>query len=285
MALNGLIAGLPPPPPGRAGWPWTEATNPAVYSVPPRAGAWPKITVVTPSFNQGRFIEETIRSVLLQNYPALEYVVMDGGSTDETVSILQRYAPWLTRWESAPDRGQSHALNKGFARATGEIYGWINSDDYYLPGAFALVARRHHPGKRELHFGDYMVRQDEARELRYERLLPAFAWEVMVGGRTLPSHATFWPRIVHAPLDETLQFIMDADLFKRLGGAGVKPRHVPAALAVFRGHAAAKTSTLDQVAARETQAWFRSVPWYYFWLHRVSRLLDRARRRVRRPPL
>ncbi|HEX8273655.1 MAG TPA: glycosyltransferase family 2 protein [Longimicrobiaceae bacterium] len=129
---------LPPPPPGRTGWPWTEAAPPAPATLPD-GSPWPRITLVTPSFNQAGFIEETLRSVLLQGYPALEYLVFDGGSTDGTLETLRRYGPWLTRWASEPDRGQTHAIAKGLAAATGEVFNWINSDDQLAPGALHEV--------------------------------------------------------------------------------------------------------------------------------------------------
>jgi glycosyltransferase involved in cell wall biosynthesis len=102
----------------------------------------PRISIVTPSFNQGEFLEKAILSVLDQEYPNLEYIVIDGGSTDSSLRIIQSYASRLHYWVSEPDRGQSHALNKGFAQATGEIFGWLNADDFLLPGALARVARR-----------------------------------------------------------------------------------------------------------------------------------------------
>jgi glycosyltransferase involved in cell wall biosynthesis len=283
MPAPGLLAQLPPPPTGRTGWPWTEETPPDGYAAPPASGAWPKLSIVCPSFRQGRFIEETVRSVLLQNYPAIEFIVIDGGSDDETVPLLKKYSPWLAHWESEPDRGQSHALNKGFARATGQLFGWINSDDFYQPGAFAAIAAGYRPDRRELFFGDYEVRVGEELALRRVRLLPAFAFQVRVGGRILPSHATFWPRLVHQPFNESLQFIMDTDLFKRLGCAGVRPRHVSQSISVFREHAAAKTATLDQVASREMHVWFDAIPWYYKPLHRLSLVFDRLRQLGRKP--
>lgn len=101
---------------------------------------WPKISIVTPSYNQGRFIERTIRSVLGQGYPNLEYVIIDGGSTDDSVQIIRKYENHLTYWVSESDRGQSHAINKGLTHCTGEIFNWLNSDDFLAPGALATVA-------------------------------------------------------------------------------------------------------------------------------------------------
>ena len=103
--------------------------------------SWPKISIVTPSFNQGQYIEETIRSVLSQNYPNLEYIIIDGGSTDDTVSIIKKYEDGITFWVSEPDKGQSHAINKGIEKCTGEIFNWLNSDDFYMPNTLFDVAR------------------------------------------------------------------------------------------------------------------------------------------------
>lgn len=119
---------LPKPDPAASGWPFTEET-------PSQDRALPRISVVIPSFNQGRYLEEALRSVLLQGYPNLELIVMDGGSSDETVAVIRKYAPWIAHWVSEPDRGQSSAINAGFARATGDIFAWIGCDDRYLPGA------------------------------------------------------------------------------------------------------------------------------------------------------
>ena len=134
------LAELPPPPPGRTGWPWTEESKRPPD--PPAAGsAWPRVSIITPSYNQGPFLEETIRSVLLQGYPNLEYIVIDGGSKDESDEIIQKYAAFLRHWCSEPDRGQYHAINKGLAHCTGEIFNWNNSDDLLCPGALATIAR------------------------------------------------------------------------------------------------------------------------------------------------
>jgi glycosyltransferase involved in cell wall biosynthesis len=105
----------------------------------PDGQPWPLISIVTPSFNQAQFIEGTIRSILLQGYPGLEYIIIDGASTDNSVEIIKRYEPWLTYWVSEPDRGQSHAINKGFAHCTGELVNWINTDDRLLLGALQAI--------------------------------------------------------------------------------------------------------------------------------------------------
>lgn len=133
------LAELPPPPPGKTGWPWT-VESPQLPETMPDDRPWPRISIVTPSYNQGQFIEETIRSILLQGYPDLEYIVMDGGSTDESVAIIEKYSPWLTHWASEKDRGQSDAIMKGVRQATGSIIHWINSDDLLTELALAEVA-------------------------------------------------------------------------------------------------------------------------------------------------
>lgn len=130
---------LPPPPPGRTGWPWTEETPPLPGTMPD-GSPWPQISIVTPSFNQGQFIEETIRSVLLQGYPNLEYIIIDGGSTDGSVEIIKKYEPWLAYWVSEKDDGQSHAINKGWKHSSGEILCWLNSDDTLLMGTLYRAA-------------------------------------------------------------------------------------------------------------------------------------------------
>src|SRR5437870_318176 len=132
---------LPEPPKGKIGWPWTEESG-RLPDTTFEGKPWPRISIVTPSFNQGQFIEETIRSILLQGYPALEYLILDGGSTDSSVEIIKKYSPWLSYWVSKPDAGQSDAINRGLKRASGDFATWINSDDMLYKNALAEHALR-----------------------------------------------------------------------------------------------------------------------------------------------
>ena len=175
--FESLLAALPAPPTGKRGWPWTtqELTMQGSNSrhdvgFQTNAGAgtrnngltgkrstpevWPKITVVTPSYNQGEFLEETIRSVLLQGYPNLEYIVIDGGSMDGSVDIIRKYENWIDYWVSESDRGQSQAINKGFSHATGQWGTWINSDDMLYPRALRTHARRFPFQKGTIYVGE-----------------------------------------------------------------------------------------------------------------------------------
>lgn len=132
---------LPAPPSGKRGWPWTEET-PQLADTTPDGSAWPRISMVTPSYNQGRFIEETIRAVLLQGYPNLEYIIVDDKSTDGTIEVLKKYESWIKILAGEENRGMSQAINRGFKECAGEIITWISSDDVYFPRAFYNVGSR-----------------------------------------------------------------------------------------------------------------------------------------------
>ncbi len=132
------ISDLPTPPKNCLGFPWTVASDGTPQYISKNL---PKISIITPSFNQGMFIEETIRSILLQNYPNLEFIIIDGGSTDETVDIIKKYDKWIAYWVSERDNGQSDAINKGLKQATGVFFNWINSDDLLSPNALWAIAK------------------------------------------------------------------------------------------------------------------------------------------------
>jgi glycosyltransferase involved in cell wall biosynthesis len=221
--LKTAIRELPPPPAGRAGWPWHAEFNAGTGD--PRAGnCLPSISVITPSYNQVGFIEQTIRSVLLQRYPKLEYIVIDGGSTDGSVDVIRKYEPWISYWVSEPDRGQSHAINKGFARAAGQVICWLNSDDYYQPGALLTAGRMLADGTGNFAIAGHCLkvysdgRPPALLEGRYEnrtRLLQF--WK----GYQMHQPSIFWRREVFdrvGMLEEDLDLIMDFDYWARISG-------------------------------------------------------------------
>ncbi len=243
MTAVSLQLEFPPPPAGKQGWPWLGT------SVVPSKDriSLPKISVVTPSYNQGKFLEQTIRSVLLQNYPNLEYFVIDGGSQDESVEIIRKYEPWLTYWISERDRGQSHAINKGFTRTTGEIMCWLNSDDYFAPHALGTVSEwlAATTGNLALVGHTIAVFQDGRAPVlgrgNYEsRLRLLKYWK----GYQMHQPSIFWRREVFEKvglLKENLHLIMDFDYWARIT-EHYSFTNVDQVLSYCNQHPAAKTS-------------------------------------------
>ena len=238
---------LPPPPPGKTGWPWTEESHPQQQMTAAPEGAYaPRISIITPSYNQGQFIEETIRSVLLQGYSNLEYLIVDGGSSDQTTEVIRKYEPWLNYWVSERDRGQSHAINKGLTRITGTLWGWINSDDLLLPNTLPLLAGAHRQAPQALLAGDVI----DFREDPPQRVL------VRQGELELRKFVEFWTRQRqwHQPgiffptatleqvglLDESLRYLFDYDFLCRLL-AVTSVRYLERPVAAFRLHPESKT--------------------------------------------
>jgi len=210
----GLLAELPPPPSGKTGWPWTLETQPSA-ATRSNGLAWPKVSIVTPSYNQGAYIEETLRSVLLQNYPNLEYIVIDGGSNDETKEILEKYTPWLSFCQSKKDRGQGHAINLGFSLASGNYYGWINSDDLYLSSCFKEVVNIFIKTKKEFIYGDAIEFNEEQGNKNYWQGYIVLDRYLVLGG-IIASHSAFWKSHVHAPIWETINCAIDYELWMRM---------------------------------------------------------------------
>jgi glycosyltransferase involved in cell wall biosynthesis len=214
----------------------------------------PSITVVTSSFNQGAFLERTIRSVLDQGYPKLEYFVLDGGSTDRSDEIIRRHADRIDYWVSQPDGGQTAAINEGWRRATGEILAWLNSDDYYLPGALATVGRAFldHPGAA-LVYGQMRREDPDGRPLG--TLGSAFdRRRLLYSHQMIPQPSAFFRRAgveAAGPLDESLHYSMDYDFLLRLTSVGPTVM-IPEPLAVATIHAQAKTTRDRAAAAAET---------------------------------
>lgn len=252
------LTDLPRPPAGKTGWPWTEE-SPQLADTMPDGSSWPRVSIVTPSYNQGRFIEETIRSVLLQGYPDLEYIIMDGGSTDDSVEIIRKYEPWLRDWVSERDDGQAAAIGKGFRRTSGELLAWLNSDDRYRPGAMARVARLFaaHP-ETVFASGDVNFIDGEGNfSKRVYVVWPNRLVTSTLGHHRWPQQGCFWRRQAYeraGGMDSSLRFCMDLDLFIRLTGVGPGRRIPGPPLADFRQHERAKTSTIPDVAQRERSA-------------------------------
>lgn len=189
----------------------------------------PTITVVTPSFNHAEFLEDTLSSVLDQQYPCLQYIVIDGGSTDGTSAILERYAPYLAYVVSEPDNGQTHALIKGFSRAEGDILAWLNSDDLYEPGVLHEVAEYFmaHPEARFV-YGDATLIDRAGNLIRRKKEIPYHSYIWLHDYNYIPQPSAFWRRDLYEEvggLDQSFDLAMDADLWDRFAQV-TKPHHV-----------------------------------------------------------
>lgn len=222
----------------------------------------PTISLVTPSYNQARYLDATIRSILAQGYPGLEYVICDGGSADESVAIIRRHEGRLKFWRSGKDGGQAQAINEGFGHCTGEWIGWVNSDDVLLPGALEALARtcRDNPSAGFVAGGAVLVDED-GRVLRgrlgLPRIYASSGWvpfeRLAYRGAAFLQPGTLWRRedfVALGGLEESLRFCFDMDLFYRLARLrpGVAARGLVAA---YRMHSESKTSTLQRVREEE----------------------------------
>jgi FkbM family methyltransferase len=215
----------------------------------------PSISIVTPSFEQGRYLERTLYSVLSQDYPVLEYVVQDGGSTDETRQVLERFEPALGLWRSASDEGQGDAINRGFRETSGEIMAWLNADDLLLPGALAYVASyfTRHPDVDVVYGNRLLI--DEHDRLIGTWVLPAHDDEVLALADYVPQESLFWRRAIWdaagGQVDTTFTFALDWDLLLRFRAVGAKYVRLPRFLGAFRVHDAQKTTAQEDVGRAE----------------------------------
>ena len=218
------LADLPAPPAGKTGWPWTtDGPRPEHESF--AAIDLPAVAIVTPSYQQCEFLEETIRSVLLQGYPKLSYAIMDGGSTDGSLAIIEKYAPWLDNWVSEPDGGQAAAIDKGFQRTLGPILGWLNSDDVFAPGALwtAINEFRQHPGAVLVYGDAEKIARDGAPLGRVGEVRPCDQHYLVTEDNAVAQPAAFFQRAAYEAagrLDHKLYWALDYDLWIRLSSQG-----------------------------------------------------------------
>jgi glycosyltransferase involved in cell wall biosynthesis len=255
------LSELPPPPAGKKGWPWTEESV-RLSNEQPEPAFWPRVTIVTPSFNQGVFLEETIRSILLQGYPDLEYFVLDGGSTDNSVEIIRKYSQWISFWVSEADAGQSAAINRGLRMGSGVYATWINSDDMLCKDALLTHFLQGFSAPDLVYVGD-CIYVDELGNVRFHHrgrvhclqdlVRVATVWRT---GGCIDQPAVLFPlqlALRVGGLNEKNHYTMDYELWGQffLGGAEVHYTGIP--FGIFRSHSAQKTqeslkqteSTLD----------------------------------------
>jgi len=239
----------------------------------------PKVSIITPSFNQAKFLRRTIESVLSQDYPNIEYIIIDGGSTDGSLEIIKGFESQLAYWESISDHGQTDAINKGFAKATGKYLAWLNSDDVYQPGAIAEAVE----------YCTFIDAQDQqiglfpAAQTDYDRLRRGYVH--------IPQQSSFfrgdlWEKV--GPLDPSFYFAMDYDLWVRLAGEAPLV-YLPGRLwASFRLHGDAKTITADdrcwpemlRVHYREGGHWLSPIVIKYGVRRLVAPLINWRRKRM-----
>jgi glycosyltransferase involved in cell wall biosynthesis len=214
---------LPKPLLEKLDWPWTA---PSDLNSKRQVTTWPRISIITPSYNQGHFIEETIRSVLLQDYPNLEFIIIDGGSDDNTCEIIKRYESWITYWVSEADEGQTHAINKGLKKSTGDIIAYLNSDDYYLPKTLFKVAEAFikfpqtdllHGKCRYVNDKGHKIGEQLGNIQTVEEILDL--WGVWWNGRQFVQPEVFWSKRITdkvGAFNADLHYVMDFDYWCRI---------------------------------------------------------------------
>ena len=240
----------------------------------------PKISIITLSLNQGRYLEKTILSVLNQNYPNLEYIVIDGGSQDDSVNIIKKYQKYITYWVSETDKGQSDGLNKGFNKATGDIVAYINSDDVYMPGILEKVAREFmEKGTIDVLYGNKLVLDPEGKILSERRLLRWMPKISIMGffsrrGYWVYLDAAFWKReffVKTNGFDLSLKNTMDVDYFLQLVKCKARFHFMREYFIGFRSHRDSKTILYgDERNPQETQTLFEKYYPYKWPMNKLT---------------
>ena len=215
---------------------------------------WPKISIITPSYNQAHFLEETILSVLDQHYPNLEYIIIDGGSTDNSREVIEKYEGHLAYWVSEKDQGQTDAIIKGMKRSTGDILGWLNSDDTYLPGCLKTVGEAFlEEADADVIYGDYVITDVDGRRLLSKKEIK-FDFDILLYAvNFIGQPAAFFTRSAYEELgglDANLNYFMDLEFFLRMGKNKRKFTHLKRYLATYRFHGESKTITEHRISER-----------------------------------
>ncbi len=221
-----------------------------------QANDLPRLSVVVPSYQQGQFIERTIRSIVDQGYPNLDLILMDGGSTDQSMEIVERYRKHFSVIVSTRDGGQSAAIREGFKRATGEYISWLCSDDTYCPGALLAVGRylAANPQTKFV-YGDTNIIDSSDRVVAHKRSAKFVLGVMKYAFLTVPQMSAFWSKSLYdevGGVDGSLQFCMDYDLFVRMGSRSA-PAHIDLTIGNFRVHPSSKTTNLESVRLAEDE--------------------------------
>ena len=263
-------------PPGKIGWPWTKPSKSCSTQML-NGSNWPLISVVTPSYNQGEFIEETIRSVLLQGYPNLEYIIIDGGSDDGTTKVVEKYLDYIAYYVSEPDRGQAHAINKGLKKASGDILCWLNSDDLFEPNTLWTVAEYFTKNKSNFVYGDGWVFNNKKPGNKKYCKRGNFNANTLTYCDPLLQPSTFWNRKIIDEigfLDESLKYVLDWDFFIRISQNN-KLDYLPLPLSSYRIHESHKTGNgglareqeilkiIEQYASPEWRNIYNRIKYYH----------------------
>lgn len=225
-----------------------------------------KISIVIPSYNQGKYIEATILSIINQKYSNKEIIIIDGGSNDDTISIIKKYEDYIFYWVSENDNGQSHAIEKGFKIATGDIYCWLNSDDEFLPNTLEIVNNTFEKYKCDVVYGNMNIINEDGK-LISKRYLTPFLPKIIrnayiIGGFGIYQPSSFWTKELYVKvggINPGYRFCMDNELFNKfvLNNAFFKFKNV--FFSNFRVHGQSKTSTISNIAIKESEVLYKEM--------------------------